>query len=570
MERNNKFVNNLISKMTVDQKVGSLLTLGFTGTFVTPDVYDQILKYHCGGLRITPDVRIFRDYVDRKTGEVLVKIDNIKGYKKKFTQAPIVTPTQYKEILRKLQTLAMNRPAGIPLHYSVDQEGGGRINYNFGGVNTFPKQMGIKATGDPKMSYEISLARARQCRAVGLNWMHAPVLDINVNPENPEINIRAYSDRLDDVVEYAMEACRGFKKGGIISTGKHFPGVGDSALGAHFEVQVVDIDKDTLIKRDLLPYKILIEKKLLPTIMLAHSVFPALDEKDIATVSKPIITGLLREKMGFEGVVTTDSMTMYSIASKYGIAVGCAMSLAAGADLVLMKAENRLVGETFNEIKRFVEEGKISEKELDDKVYRILNLKYEYGLFGKDCIPDTVPEDVIRDKKIISLAKSVARKSILVPRDRKKILPLPKDDRILLIEQMTTTPNNIHWHPGMLYKRCLKYNMKVKYLEIAFKPDEEDKANVKKMVGEFDTIVVTNYFKNGVSNNEMAREIAGNKSKKVVVITDTPYKMSIPDEADTVVVIFGPSPENIEAVAGVIFGEIKAEGKWPIEYKIPS
>ena len=567
MNKNNEYIVKLIEKMTLEQKVGSLMTLGFANTLVTQDIYDQILKYHCGGLRLSPSMRMFGDYVDPKTGKVVVKIENIKGYKKQFTTPPFVTPTEYKAILKELQTLAMNRPLGIPLHYSFDQGGSTGVNYNFGGVNIFPQQMGLRATGDPKLSYEVALAKCKQSKAVGFNWIHLPGLDINVNPDNPEIYSSAYSDRVEEVVEYAKESCKGFIKGGIIATGKHFPGLGGATTGGHYETQVINVDKDTLMNRELLPYRVLIKQKLLPSIMLAHAVFPAIDEKDIATVSKPMITGLLREELGFEGVITTDSMTMYSIAGKYGIANACAMALAAGADLVLLKAENQLVDETFNAIKVYVEEGKISEKELDDKIYRVLNLKHEYGFFNDGGISDETPEDVIKDEKIVALSQLVARKSVLIARDRNKVLPFSNDDKILVIEQITTTPNNIHWHPGLLFKNCLKYNKKVQYLEISFTPDEEDKAKIKKMVEKFDSIIVTNYCKRGVSNNELIKEIARNQSKKVAVVTDT-YKLSIPDEADTVVVTFSTAPANIEIVAGVLFGKMQAEAEWPIEHKI--
>jgi len=429
--------------------------------------------------------------------------------------------------------------------------------------------MGLVAVDDPKIAYEVARAKCKQCGPVGFNWIHSPLLDINVNPDNPEINTRAYSDNVDVVTEYAIQECKGFKDGGIIATGKHFPGVGDTASGAHFEVQQVNVDKDTMLKRDLLPYRELIKLNLLPSIMLAHSIFPAFDEKDLATLSKPIITGLLREQMGFEGVVTTDSMTMYSIASRYGgIPNGCAMALAAGADLVLMKAENQLVPETFNAIKKYVEEGKISEKDLDDKVYRILSMKHAYGLFKNGKVSSADPDEAAKDKKIAALAQKVAQRSTIVARDRKKILPLPKDGKTLVIEQMLTTANDVYWHPSLLFKKCLQRNKNTRLLEIGFKPDEADKAAVKRLTEEFDTIIVTNYFKNGTSNAAMVKEIAANKNKKVVVLADTPYKLSIPDEIDTCVVIFGPSPSTLEAAVGVIFGEIKAEGKWPVEYKI--
>jgi beta-N-acetylhexosaminidase len=554
--------------MSLEQKIGALLTLGFSGTLVRPHIYDNILKYHCGGLRLTPEGRLFGSYVDPKSGKNILNVVDTKGYKDRIP-APYVTAEDYRNILKELQSLAMSRPLGIPLHFSFDQEGGTGANFKFGGVNLFPKPMGIRVTGDSKLAYEIAKAISRQSRAVGFNWIHSPVLDINSNPDNPEINTRAYSDRVEDVVEYSIESCRGFKEAGLIATAKHFPGRGDSAVDAHFEMPVIDVDKKTLLERELLPYKRLIEEKLLPSIMIAHSIFPAIDNEDIATVSKKVLTGLLREEMGFEGVITTDSMTMGGVAVRYGVANACAMSLEAGADLVLMKAEGNLVEETFQTIKSFVEMGKISQNDLDNKVYRVLNLKYEYGLFNNGSLWDEKPEDVLRDEKIINLSKLVARKSVLVAKSKPKALPISKDEKVLVIEQINVTPNDMNWHPGILFKNCIKYNQNTQYLETEYTFDESDKAAITNAVKDYDSIVITNFYKrSSLSNNEFIRQLIKDCDKKIIVVTNTPYRISIPEGAENVIISFATSPPNMEVTAGVLFGEISPEGEWPLEYKL--
>ena len=569
MKNENRYIKNLIMKMTLDEKVGALLTLGFSGTLARPHIYEFITKYHCGGLRLSPTSRTFGSYVNPKSGKTVVNVADEKGYKKGM-EAPTTTASQYKELLEEFQELAMSRPHGIPLHFSYDQEGGTSSDFNFSGVNIFTKPMGIRATGDSKLAYEVALAVSRQSKAVGFNWIHSPVIDINVEPRNPEVYTRSYSDRVEEVVEYSEQSCLGFKEGGIIATGKHFPGRGDSPVDAHFEVPVINVDKETMLRRELLPYKVLIEKDLLPSIMVAHSIFPAFDSEYIATLSKKILTGLLREELKFEGVIATDSMTMGAIATKYGVANACALSLEAGADLVLMKAEGSLVEETFNTIKQFVQQGKISTQELDKKVYRVLNTKYEYGLFNHETITGEKPEDVINDKRIVALSKLVARKSVLVARDRKNLLPLNKEEEILVIEQINKTPNDFSWHPGILFKECTKYNKNIAYLETSYTFDEEDIENIRRRIKDFDTIVVTNFYVRGkLANNEIIKEIAGDKSKKVILVTNTPYEvLSIPKEADSVIITFATSPANIEVTAGVLFGEIIPEGEWPIEYKL--
>ncbi|GHV36983.1 beta-glucosidase [Spirochaetia bacterium] len=560
----NQFVKNLVSRMDLDQKIGALLTLGFTGTLVRPHIYDAIVKYHCGGLRLTPVSRLFGSYVNPKSGRTVLDVTDTKGYKNDMAP-PSVSASQYSQMLDELSTLARSRPLALPLHFSFDQEGGTSADFNFGGVNIFPKPMGIRATGDPNLAYAVAKAISRQAKAVGFNWIHSPVLDVNTEPMNPEIYTRAYSDVPEEVAEYAAKSCEGFKEGKMIATGKHFPGRGDSAVDAHFEMPVIKVEKDTMFKRELLPYRELIKKDMLPSIMIAHSIFPAFDDKDIATVSKKILTGLLRDTLGFDGVITTDSMTMGGVAVRYGVANACALALEAGADLVLMKAENSLVGETFSKIKEFVKSGRISETELDQKVYRVLKVKYDYGLFTE--FKKENPEEVIGDTGIIALSKHIAKHSVMVHRG--KDLPLGKTSKILLIEQINKTPNDFYWHPGSLYKKCLAYNKNIDYLETNYTFDEDDKARILQNIGNYDAVILTNFYIRGkISNNEFIEQLPAKEfsaeGKKLIVITNTPYPISVPKNCDNLIVSYATSPDNLEVCAGVLFGEIHAEGTYPV------
>ncbi len=566
----NSFVKNLIKKMSLDEKVGAVLTLGFAGAVPKHNVFTYIEKYHCGGLRLSCDMRTFGSYVDPKSNQTVVSVEGKNGVKYKAA-APVCTASEYKRVLDELQEAARKRPHSIPLHFSFDQEGGSSADFSFGGVNLFPKPMGIRATGDPNMAYEIALAVARQSKAVGFNWVHSPVLDVNSDPRNPEIYTRSYSNDAQVVTQYAYESCRGFKDGKMIATGKHFPGRGHSDIDAHFQVPVIDVDRKTMEERELLPYKKLIDADMLPSIMIAHSIFPAIDPDHIATVSKKVITGLLREELGYKGVITTDSMTMGAIAVRYGVANACAMALEAGADLVLMKAENELVDEVFCTIKEFVAAGRIPEEELDQKVERILSLKYEYGLFYDRDSHDQTPEEVIGDPAVRRLAEKAARGSVLIARSRENVLQLTDNQKILIVEQKVKNYNDYNWHSGILFENCQKYSSHVSYLETAYSYDEEDKKRIEQELrGEYDCIVFTDYFLRGkLSNNEFIDKMIQSTDKQVIVVSNTPYEeLSIPPHAENVVVTFATSPENIRVVAGVLFGKIHPEGEWPLETEI--
>jgi len=565
MKKENAFVKDLVSRMTLDQKIGAVLTLGFAGAVPRQHIYDFITKYHCGGLRLSTGTRNFGSYVDPKNSKAVVNVTTKTGIK--YKPSPVCTASEYKAVLDDLQSVARQRPLSLPLHFSYDQEGGTSADFFFGGVNIFTKPMGQRATNDPKLAYEIALAISKQSRAVGFNWIHSPVLDVNSDPRNPEIYTRAYSDDAEEVAEYAEQSCLGFKEGKMIATGKHFPGRGHSDIDAHFQVPVIDVDRETMLNRELLPYRRLIEKDLLPSIMIAHSIFPAFDPVDIATVSKPILTGLLREELGFDGVITTDSMTMGAVATRYGVANACALSLEAGADLVLMKSEGNLVPETIEAIRSFVDEGRITMEELDKKVYRVLNLKYEYGLFYDSDDHDVVPETVLNDKAIVNLSKLVAKRSVLIGLDTENWLPIDPEEKILIIEQKIKEYNDFKWHSGILYEGCQRYSRNVDYLETDYTWDAKDNEIIEKEIANYGTLVITNYFIRGKLCNKEAIEKIIASGKKVIVVTNTPYEeISIPKNAKCVVVTFATSPDNIEVVAGALYGKITPEGVWPVSY----
>lgn len=569
MEKKNIFIKNLVNRMSLEQKIGAVLTLGFAGTVPRAHIYQYIEKYHCGGLRLTCDSRQFGSYVDPNGDKTVVKLENKNGIRFQGS-APVPTASQYKAVLDDLQAHARRRPLSIPLHFSYDQEGGSSADFFFGGVNLFTKPMGIRAMDDPDMAYRIAKAVARQGRAVGFNWLHSPVLDVNSEPANPEIYTRAYSDNAEDVVAYARQTCRGLKEGRMIATGKHFPGRGHSDVDAHFKVPVIDVDEKTMQERELLPYKKLIEEGLLPSIMIAHSIFPAIDPDNIATVSKKVITGLLRKELGFEGVITTDSMTMGAIATRYGVANACALALEAGADLVLMKAENHLVEETIGAIREFIDNGRISMEEMDDKVYRILNLKYEYGLFhaGEEAED---PEKVLQDEGIKALARLAARRSVLIERMEKDSIPV-RGSRILVAEQKVKEYNDMQWHSGILYEACIRYCENAEYLETSYSYDEVDRRQIAQALEEYDVVIATNYFLRGKAGNRAfwEEELKKHPGTKVIFVTNTPYEeISIPKNAKNVLVTFATSPENIKASAAVLFGEMEPEGVWPLKYTKP-
>ena len=386
VEDREKFVDGILSKITLEQKVGQCFTIHWGGSMITPYLVEAIEKLHIGGLRVSPFGQNSRrgQFYHQDLSYDYQYPDGFKPIRENLFipgVAHYISPEQYAQRVNKLQAIAMNRPSvGLPLHISTDQEGDTSREFCYGGIHLFPSAMGLTATGDLDLVYESCKAVGLQLSAMGVTNIHSPVVDINLNPNNPEISFRAYSDDAQMVADYALASMKGFQDGGLCATAKHFPGRGDSDADAHAEVTVLDVDWDRLNNVELLPYKVLIENGL-DSIMMAHMALPLVDPSgELSSVSRPIVTGLLREKLGFEGVITTDSITMGALMKRFGVGKACAMAIKAGCDLALNKTESEFRDQGFCELKRFVEEGLLPIEQLDTSIKRILRMKYNRKL----------------------------------------------------------------------------------------------------------------------------------------------------------------------------------------------
>jgi beta-N-acetylhexosaminidase len=575
-EKREQLICEILSKMTLEQKVGQCFTVHWGGSIITPYVVEAIEKLHVGGLRVTPfgqNSRRGKHYHQNLRYDYTFP----KGYKRikenLFIPGPafFISPEQYAEQLNRLQEIACSRSHGVPLHISIDQEGDISRDFSFGGINLFPSAMGLAATGDPQIAYESCKAIALQLRAIGITNIHSPVLDVNLNPMNPEINIRAYGDDPEIVAEYALASIKGFMEGGLVPTAKHFPGRGDSDIDAHYEIPCVSGDWKRLESVELLPYRVLIANGL-PSIMLAHTTVPTVDPSmEISTVSRRIVTGLLRETLGFDGVITTDSITMGALMRKYGVGKSCALAFKAGCDLILNKTEDEFRDQGFCELKRFVEEGEISEEQLNASVKRILRMKYNLGLFHqKGQVDAAAAGEPIRNKEIIRIARTAAEKCATVLRDEENLLPLSPDQTIMVIEQQILDGYcgfDLNCNNKMFNQAMYEYSMNIIGLDTKFKASLEDEQFIMDYVDQADVIVATNYYWRlcPANNTDLIKKLVA-KGKKVIVVTNCPYELGAVPEAKTVICNYSVTPESLRVAAEILFGKTKPQGKWMLKH----
>ena len=563
------FVAAKLAKMSLLEKCGQLLTFTWRGAIPTPSGVEQITKLHAGGLCLEPyaletskNLYWGRSQVDPNFKKPKDYFDIAHTYFDDHNYGVSVTPEELTAALNKMQEIAMNRPSGIPLHVTIDMEGDFKNDYSAGHVLQFPPPMGMTAIGDLDMAYKVANLCAKQCAAMGVTQFYHPVCDVNINPLNPEIGVRSFGDDPKICAKFVEATVRGYQDAGIVATIKHFAGRGDSATDAHDTLDVCRGDLKRMKEVELFTFQAGVNVGA-KALMTAHTIFPAFDKEYPATLSKKILTDLLRGEMGFKGVIVSDAIGMAAILKKWPLPLACAMAIKAGVDTILLKADDESRAQCLFGIKSAVERGDLSEERVNDAVRRLLCMKYDQGLFEKAGKMDPKKTAaVVRDQKNIDFSVEVAQKALLVVRDDKKLLPLNKDKKLLVIEQLIPYPflgKDLYSHPHMFCEQMTKYSTNLILDDTGFHASDEDVAEALELAKEADMVVMTNYYarieKRG--NNQHLVKALKDAGHTVVVVTNFPYRKGTTTEADAVICNFSGSPDSIRAAADLLWGAIK-------------
>ena len=393
-------------------KIGQLFVVGFPGREITPELKKMIHDYQIGG--------------------VILFAYNIG------------TPKEVLELTTALQKEAKAAGYEYPLLIAIDEENG-TVKRLGEGAGEYPGAMALSATEDSKYAYEVGKATGDDLLSLGLNWNYAPVLDVNNNPENPVISVRSFGETPEMVSEFGIQMMKGLQDSKVATALKHFPGHGDTNTDSHFALPIINHDMVRLEEIELAPFKQAIADGA-DSIMTAHIVFPALEPEEgrPATLSKNIITGLLREKLGFDGVIVTDALEMDAIAETIGIPNGAVEALKAGVDNVLI---GHLPDEQLKSLKRVEEavaDGEIPLERIEESYKRVIKLKEKY-LSWDDLTLDApeVPE-TFNSKEKQELAVFAYEESVTVlkageplTQEMKVLVLQPKDELRTLAEDVT-------------------------------------------------------------------------------------------------------------------------------------
>ncbi len=392
-----KWVDKTLRKMSPEEKVGQLFAIFVRAQFLNDadpifvQLRDNIRKYRIGSLVMTVPV----------DGPVLLKSQ----------------PYVAAELLNRLQ-----RSSKLPLIVAADFERG--VSMRLNGTTVFPHAMAFAATGKTENAEAFGRITALEARAVGVHWNFFPDADVNSNPANPIINTRSFGEDPAQVGDFVAAYIRGAHEGSMLTTAKHFPGHGDTAADTHLGLAQVTGDRARLDAVELPPFRRAIEAGV-DAVMVAHVTVPALDPEPnrVATTSKAIVTGLLKEDMGFKGIVVTDALDMAGLTRLYAKDTGRAAveSFKAGNDVLIIPVD---LEASYRSALQAVHSGEISRARLDQSVRKILELKASLGLNKARLVDLSQLSSEVAKPENLAVGQRIADEAITLIRDNGKVIPL--------------------------------------------------------------------------------------------------------------------------------------------------
>lgn len=475
--------------------------------------------------------------------------------------ANVTTPRALARMGNGIQQAASTNEVPVPVLTAIDQEQGLVVRVG-PPATVLPGNMALGAGRSGVDALVSARITARELRAMGVFADYAPVADVNSNPANPVIGVRSFSS--DPVLTGQLVASQvvGFQGAGVSATAKHFPGHGDTGIDSHWDLPIITHDRAALNSVDLVPFRAAITVGV-DSIMTAHIVVPSLDDSgDPATLSKPIITGLLRGRLGFDGVVITDSLQMAGVRTKYGDGDVAVRAILAGADQLLDPPD---LAKAFNAVLSAVRSGRISEKRLDDSVRRILALKAKRGLMStSDAMVDVSKVDgIVGSPQHRELALSIAdRTTTLVKASKALPIGAPKGARVLVTGCGDTATS-------ALAKGLRARGARVRVIDSGCVPRAGAVDTIVRAAASADHVIVLTddaYVSRSQRDlvTSLRQAIPRSASRLIVVATGTPYDIAAFPKVKTYLATYSYRPVAMEALARVLVGELPATGRLPV------
>jgi beta-N-acetylhexosaminidase len=552
-----KFADKMLKKMSVEEKVGQLVHVGINARFANQDSdYFRELK---------------RNVVEDKIGGIIL------------FGAPIYESTHMVN--------RMQENAKIPLLISLDAETG--IGMRFFDAANFPWNMAVAATGDPEYARKIGVITAREARAIGVQHVYNPVLDVNNNAANPVINVRSYGEDPADVARFGAASIQGIQSQGVLATAKHFPGHGDTNIDSHRGLPIIDVSRERLETLELVPFKKAVEAGV-GSIMVAHIGLPQIDPTEIkplkeairvdaeegaeivtekatvpATLSSVVQTDILRKELGFKGLIVTDAMSMSGLTLYVTQEEAGVRAFLAGSDILEKPADTRAM---LRGLAEAVKSGRIGEARLNESVRKIIAWKYELGLFKQKITSMDQIDRIVSPRESYLLADEIASKAITLVRNDVDLIPLKKDAKVCVLAVSNGFDGDFTYFS---FARALRESgVKFSSTVLQDNSSPERIAEARKMVGEADVVIALLYgrvrsgARNSVglpdSGSDILRGLILSSKPVIGVSFGNPYILGAFPDLKTYIVAYGDMPGLQKAAGRSIFGLQDITGRLPI------
>ncbi|MGW0609592.1 glycoside hydrolase family 3 protein [Streptomyces sp. NPDC002788] len=540
----------LVSRMTLEEKVGQLFVMRVYGHSATaPDQADIEANLKEIGVRTAAEL-----VAKYRVGGIIY-----------FTWAHNTRePRQIAALSNGIQKASLELPRGLPVLISTDQEHG--IVARVGRPATlFPGAMAVGAGGSRSDARTLGRIAGRELRAMGIRQDYSPVADVNVNPANPVIGVRSFGADPRAVSALVAAEVAGYQGSGVAATAKHFPGHGDTDVDSHTGFPTITHNRELWEKLDAPPFRAAIAAGI-DSIMTAHLMVPALDGSgDPATLSHPIITGILRERLGFDGVVVTDSLGMAGVRTEYGDDRVPVLALKAGVDQLLNPPDLDLA---WNSVLTAVREGELTEARLDRSVLRILRLKAELGLFREPYVGQGGVDRNVGTRAHLAAADRIAERTTTLLVNEGRLLPLSRRryPEVLVVGADPASPSGTTGPPtGVLAGALSELGFTATALSTGTAPSAATVAKAVAAARDADAVVAATYDVTASSGQRtLVEQLVATGKPVVAVAIRNPYDVAHLPSVPACLAAYSWTDVELRAAARVIAGRVKPRGKLPV------
>lgn len=465
--------------------------------------------------------------------------------------------------LSELQDLAE-----VPLLFGADLERG--AGQQLAGYTNFPSAMALGAARDPDLAYQQGAITALEARQAGVHWIFAPVLDLVSHPDNPIINVRGMGDDPRHVAYMAAAFIEGAQRYNAIACGKHFPGHAETTVDSHHDLPVLEVSRHRLEMYDLVPFRHCIAARM-KSIMVGHVAVPAMDESGVpACMSKRIVTDLLREQLGFKGLIITDALMMGAVTERFDPGLAAVKALQAGCDVLLMPPDPQAVVDA---VLRALEEGGLSKQRLLESVERLFEAKLEMGLWRYDWEEDEERPLELPDYE--PAVTAIAEASITLVEAPEGLLPMAPETRVvaLVLDDDNDDEAQAGWHAAI----AAQPNVKTVVLTPEAEPGEVEAAIAA--CAEAEVVLVPMFmqvkaWKNRVTLPEPLASVPRrlkDQGKTVVAVSFTsPFLFREFPFVDAFVCAYAAHPLSQRATVEALWGRLPFNGRLPVDMVVPA